>query len=77
MSKLIVSLVAGFPLAAMILAGFPEGSLATAARDKGQDRTQRLQDDRSELVGEWIYDDMAAGFAEAKKTGKPLMIVFR
>jgi hypothetical protein len=25
----------------------------------------------------WVYDDLAAGFAQAKKTGKPLMIVFR
>lgn len=77
MSKLIAGLIVSCPLAAMILAGFPEGSLATAARENAQDRTQRLQDDRSELVGEWIYDDMAAGFAESKKTGKPLMIVFR
>ncbi len=30
-----------------------------------------------ELRGEWIYDDVDAGFAQAKKTGKPLMIVFR
>jgi len=29
------------------------------------------------LAGEWIYDDVDAGFAEAKKTGKPLMVVFR
>lgn len=77
MSKLIAGLLLGCPLVGMILAELPEGSLATAARENAQDRTQRLQDDRSELVGEWIYDDMAAGFAEAKKTGKPLMIVFR
>ena len=25
----------------------------------------------------WIVDDVNAGFAMAKKTGKPLMIVFR
>ncbi len=25
----------------------------------------------------WIVDDTTAGFATAKKTGKPLMIVFR
>ena len=29
------------------------------------------------LVGPWIYDDVDAGFAEAKKTGKPLMVVLR
>lgn len=25
----------------------------------------------------WIYDDVDAGFAEAKKTGKPLLVAFR
>lgn len=25
----------------------------------------------------WIVDDINTGFAEAKKSGKPLMIVFR
>lgn len=29
------------------------------------------------LEGEWIYDDLAKGFDEAKRTGKPLMVVFR
>ena len=30
-----------------------------------------------DLVGNWIYDDLPAGYDEAKKTGKPLLIVFR
>jgi hypothetical protein len=25
----------------------------------------------------WIYDDIDAGYAEAKKTGKPLLVTFR
>ncbi|HZE95720.1 MAG TPA: PDZ domain-containing protein [Planctomycetota bacterium] len=29
------------------------------------------------LAGEWIYDDVDAGLAEARKTGKPLMVVLR
>jgi len=28
-------------------------------------------------AGSWIYDDVAAGFAQAQKTKKPLLIVFR
>jgi len=28
-------------------------------------------------VGEWIYDDLDAAIAEAKRTGKPLMVVLR
>jgi len=30
-----------------------------------------------ELAGNWFYDDLEGGFAEAKKTGKPLLVVFR
>jgi serine protease Do len=29
------------------------------------------------LAGTWIYDDVDAGFTEARKTGKPLMVVLR
>jgi serine protease Do len=29
------------------------------------------------LAGAWIYDDVDAGFAEARRTGKPLMVVLR
>lgn len=35
---------------------------------------QALKDDCDKS---WVYDDLPAGFAQAKKTGKPLMIVFR
>ena len=28
-------------------------------------------------AGFWIYDDVAKGYAEAKKTGKPLLVSFR
>jgi hypothetical protein len=30
-----------------------------------------------EVKGPWHYNDLAGGFAEAKKTGKPLLITFR
>ena len=30
-----------------------------------------------ELVGDWIYDDVPAGFARAEKTGKPLAVFLR
>jgi len=48
--------------------------LAFFAQDKEKLRTA-LKD--IEVKGEWIYDDLPAGFAEAKKSGKPMMIVFR
>lgn len=28
-------------------------------------------------AGAWIYDDLPAGFAEAARTGKPLLVVLR
>ena len=34
-----------------------------------------LQDDL--VTGDWIYEDMAAGYAKAEKTGKPLLVSFR
>jgi hypothetical protein len=44
------------------------------ADDKAQLRAA-LKDD--EPKGEWNYDDLAKGFADAKSTGRPLMVVFR
>ena len=28
-------------------------------------------------AGTWIYDDLEAGYAEAARSGKPLMVVLR
>ena len=44
------------------------------ADDKAQLRSA-LKD--TEPRGDWIYDDLDLGFADAKKTGRPLMVVFR
>jgi hypothetical protein len=30
-----------------------------------------------ETSGNWIYNDLTKGFAEAARTGKPLMVVIR
>ncbi len=30
-----------------------------------------------EVAGPWKYNDLPSGFAEAKKSGKPLLVVFR
>jgi serine protease Do len=30
-----------------------------------------------EVRGPWVYNDLKAGFARARKTGKPLLVVFR
>lgn len=51
------------------------GSVATAKDDVKRELQVSLND--MGLVGDWIYDDAAEGFAVAKRTGRPLMIVFR
>ena len=44
-----------------------------------QDRNTRVHTDRKEFADDesWIYNDLSRGLSEAKKTGKPLLIVFR
>jgi serine protease Do len=44
-----------------------------------KDRQGALIRDRQNIEngGRWIYNDWEAGFAEAKRTGKPLLVVFR
>jgi serine protease Do len=53
--------------------------LAVAVPSGAQDRATKVRSDRErvEADGFWIYNDFARGIAEAKKTGKPLLIVFR
>lgn len=53
----------------------PESIQAEAVKDREgavrQDREKMQSDAR------WIYNDVARGFAEAKKSGRPLMVVLR
>ncbi len=44
-----------------------------------QTRDEKVLADRSELTDDdrWIYNDLPAGFAEARQANKPLLIVFR
>lgn len=44
-----------------------------------KDREGAIRKDAAEMADNerWIYNDVAAGFAEAEKTGKPLMVVLR
>jgi len=37
---------------------------------------QKSLDDLT-VHGSWIYNDLASGFIQSKKTGKPLLVVFR
>ena len=58
---------------------FASGVAAMAAPRFTQENNEALRKKLKDidLVGRWIYDDVQAGFAEAKKTRKPLLVVFR
>jgi hypothetical protein len=49
--------------------------VAASSQDSNEQLRQGLKD--TDVHRSWIYNDLDAGFAEAKKTGKPLLIVFR
>lgn len=44
-----------------------------------QTREEKVRGDRKKVEADklWIYNDLAKGFAEAKRTGKPMLVVFR
>jgi serine protease Do len=52
---------------------------ALAASGFAQNREAKVRKDRTELLADqsWIYNDFAKGFATAKKTGRPMLVVIR
>jgi len=54
-------------LALLWLAAFPAGD---------KEKLREAMGDTA-LAGTWVYDDLAAGVAEAGRTGKPLLVVLR
>jgi len=52
--------------------------LLTAAA-AAQDRDTKVRNDRAafEQRDAWVYNDLDAGLAEARKTGKPVLVVIR
>lgn len=53
--------------------------LASIGVTGAQTREQKVLDDRQKFANHplWIYNDLPRGFAEAKKTGKPMLVVLR
>lgn len=51
----------------------------TAWSETVKDREGAVRDDRSKMENDdrWIYNDVEKGFEEARKTGKPLLVVLR
>ena len=54
-------------------------AVPTLAMAQKRDRNAMVLDDRQRVVddGYWIYNNLEKGFEEAKRTGKPLLVVFR
>ena len=59
------------------LLGFILGVLGawTPAVQAQTDLQKNLKD--TGVAAHWIYDDIGKGFAEARATGKPLLVTFR
>lgn len=49
------------------------------AAHAAEDRRERVLKDREDIQsgGKWIYNDFARGVAEATRTRKPMLVVFR
>ena len=54
-------------------------TLLIAATAPAQDRETKVRNDRAQLENSdvWIYNDLAEGFKEAKRSGKPLFVTLR
>jgi hypothetical protein len=44
-----------------------------------QDRDTKVRNDRAAIgaTGLWVYNDLSQGIALARKSGKPLLVIFR
>ena len=53
--------------------------LVAGALYAAEDRKTKVLNDRErfESEGFWLYNDLPKGIEESKKTGKPLLVVFR
>ena len=53
--------------------------ISTVLAETVKDREKAVRTDKAEMQNDarWIYNDWQKGFAEAKRTGKPLLVVLR
>lgn len=52
-------------------------AIITASAESDDGLKDRIKDEHAKDADHWIYNDIARGFQEAKKTGKPLFVTFR
>ena len=60
-----------------VAAGCLSAAVAAGGQDGGAKEQLRIALKDDNVKGDWIYDDLASGYAAAKKSGKPMMVVFR
>src|SRR5262245_20876226 len=63
----------------LLLSALLLGQFSSSFADAVKDREGAVRNDRDamEKDARWIYNDYKKGFAEAKRTGKPLLVVLR
>jgi hypothetical protein len=61
------------------LLGIAALALLAVNLQSAEDRDSRVRNDRADVVasGHWIYNDLPKGVAEARQSGKPLLVVLR
>lgn len=67
-------------LGLLLIVGLSDGgSNGQAWGQEKKSREQKVREDREKVEAEgfWIYNDLAKGFEEAKRTGKPMLVVLR
>ena len=61
---------------AAVAAACLSSAVPAVAQDAAKEQLRVALKD-TEPQGSWIYDDLAAGYSEAGKSGKPMLVVFR
>jgi len=61
----------------LALAGLVAACIGAAAPQDGSKESLKTALKDTDLPASWIYDDINGGFAEARKSGKPMLVVFR
>lgn len=58
---------------------FTVAVLLLAAQVEAQDRETKVRNDKKNVEADesWVYNDLDRGIAEAKRTGKPMLVIFR
>ena len=62
-------------LALAVLCAVPAGSARAEEGSPKDDLRKSLKD--FDAAASWVYDDLESGFAAARKSAKPLLVVFR